>query len=127
MATTTLIPLHTGKGRSVGEALRKSLDYILNDNKTQGGELATSYECDSLTAAQEFQFAKGEYASTTGRSQGAKDVIAYHFRISFKPGEVDTETANKIAYELVMKLTKGNHAFVCSVHNDKAHTHECVK
>ena len=107
-------------------ALSNSVDYITNPNKTNGCELVRTYECDPLTAAREFQFSKQEYAAITGRDQGVNDIIAYHMRISFKPGETDPETAGRIAYELALKLTKGRHAFLSSVHIDKAHCHAHV-
>jgi hypothetical protein len=122
MATTRLIPIHLS-GRTLGKALAKSLNYAMNGAKTNNGEWVTAYECDPLTAAREFQFSKGEYARITGRNQGKNDVIAYHLRISFKYGEADPETASKVAYDLVMKLTKGNNAFVCCYHGDKQHPH----
>ena len=53
-------------------------------------------------------------------------MIAYHLRISFKPGEADAETANRIGYDLAIKFTKGRHAFVCCTHTDKAHVHTHV-
>jgi len=121
MATTTIIPLHAGKGRTIAAALGKSVDYIENPDKTNGGEWITSYECDPLTVQQEFIFSKHQYAVITGRDYGERDVIAYHLRQSFKPGETDPATANRIGYELAMKLTHGNHAFVCSTHVDKQH------
>ena len=34
MATTRIMPLHTGKGRSVGNAIRDILDYVENPDKT---------------------------------------------------------------------------------------------
>ena len=103
-----------------------SVRYIENPEKTDSGEWITSYECDPLIADQEFNFAKNQYAAITGRSQGANDVIAYHLRISFKPGETDAATANRIGYGLAMKLTKGNHAYVCCTHTDRDHIHSHV-
>ena len=103
-----------------------SVRYIENPEKTDSGEWVTSYECDPLIADQEFNFAKNQYAAITGRSQGANDVIAYHLRISFKPGETDAATANRIGYGLAMKLTKGNHAYVCCTHTDKDHIHSHI-
>ena len=47
-------------------------------------------------------------------------------RQSFKPGEIDPETANKIGYELALEFTGGNHAFVVATHTDKAHIHNHV-
>jgi hypothetical protein len=62
----------------------------------------------------------------TGRDQGKRDVLAYHLRQSFKPGEIDPATANRIGYELAMKLTHGNHAFLCCTHVDKEHIHSHI-
>ena len=103
MATTALIPLHVGKGGSVAAALGRSTDYVKNPDKTENGEWVTSYECDPLTADAEFQFSKHQYATITGRDYGRRDVLAYHLRQSFKPGEIDPATANRIGYELARK------------------------
>ncbi|MGI6169952.1 MAG: relaxase/mobilization nuclease domain-containing protein [Christensenellales bacterium] len=123
MATTTIIPLHAGKGRAVAMALGATMDYIKNPDKTDCGQWVTAYECDPLIADQEFSFSKQQYTAVTGRTQGAHDVIGYHLRISFKPGETGAQTANKIGYDLAMKLMHGNHAFVCCTRVDKAHIH----
>ena len=126
MATTTLIPLHVGKGRTVATALGISLDYIKNPDKTVDGQWVSSYECDPLIADDEFLFSKRQYAEITGRDYGSRDVLAYHLRQSFKPGEVDAATANRIGYDLALKLTKGNHAFICCTHVDKSHIHSHI-
>ena len=47
MATTRLMPLHTGKGRAVGQAISAIIDYTENPQKTDGGRLITSWQCDS--------------------------------------------------------------------------------
>jgi len=126
IATTTLIPLHAGKGRTVAAALGASTDYVKNPDKTQDGQLISSYECDSLTVDAEFNFSKNQYAAMTGRDYGKRDVLAYYLRQSFKPGEVDAETVNKIGYDLAFKLTKGNHVFICCTHVDKQHIHSHI-
>ena len=126
MATTAILPIHAGKNRPVAAALKISVDYIKNPEKTDVGQWVTAYACDPLIADNEFLFSKNQYAAITGRDQGKRDVLAYHVRIAFKPGETDAETANRIGYDLAMKLTKGRHAFVCCTHVDKAHTHTHV-
>ena len=126
MGTTAIIPIHAGKGRPVAAALKMSVDYIKNGEKTEGGQWVTAYACDPLIADDEFLFSKNQYALITGRSQGARDVLAYFIRIAFKPGETDAGTANRIGYELAMKLTHSNHAFVCCTPVDKAHIHTHV-
>ena len=126
MASTTIIPLHVGKGRPVAKAIGRTTDYVKNPDKTDGGEWVTSFECDPLIVDKEFLYSKRRYAAITGRDQGERDVIGYHLRISFKPGETDAQTANRIGYDLAMKLTRGSHAFICCTHVDKAHVHTHV-
>jgi cell division protein FtsB len=97
-----------------------------NPDKTNGGEWVSAYECDPLTAAQEFAFARSQYAATTGRRQGASEVVGYHLRQSFAPGECDAATANRIGYGMAMSLTKGKFAFLVCTHVDKEHIHSHV-
>lgn len=126
MATTRLMPLHAGKGRTVAEALGRTTDYVKNPEKTDGGELVTAYQCNPAIVDQEFLFSKRQYTSMTGRNQKEHDVIAYHLRQSFKPGEITPELANKISYDLAMSLTKGKHAFIVCTHVDKQHIHSHI-
>ena len=126
MATTRLMPLHSGKGRTVAEALGRVTDYVENPEKTNGGDLVTAYQCNPSIADQEFLFSKRQYAAITGRERKDNDVIAYHLRQSFKPGEITPELANKIGYDLAMSLTKGNHAFIVCTHVDKHHIHSHI-
>ena len=126
MATTRLISLHTGKGRTTTTALHNSTKYIKNPKKTNDGELVMAYDCNPRTVDAEFLLSKRQYFVLTGRDQGGRDVIAYHTRQSFKPGEVTPEQANKISYELAMRFTKGKHAFIVATHVDKAHIHSHI-
>lgn len=38
MATTRIMPLHTGKGRTVGRAISSIIDYVENPAKTDNGQ-----------------------------------------------------------------------------------------
>jgi len=120
------MPLHKGKGRTISAALAGTLEYIEDPGKTADGELISSYECGAFTADVEFSMSKNIYRNLTGREQGKNDVIAYHARQSFRPGEVDAETANRIGHELAMRFTKGKYAFVVCTHIDKSHIHNHV-
>lgn len=126
MATTRLIPLHAGKGRTEGTAIRDILDYSKNPDKTEKGELITSYACDHRTADSEFLLAKREYLERTGRYRGKDDVIAYHMRQSFLPGEITPEEANRMGQELARRFTHGNHAYIVATHTDKQHIHNHI-
>ena len=126
MATTRIMALHIGKGRTESQAISDIIDYVANPQKTDNGRLITGYECDSRTADAEFLLAKRQYIAATGRVRGKDDVIAYHVRQSFMPGEITPEEANRLGVEFAKRFTKGNHAFVVCTHIDKAHIHNHI-
>ena len=94
--------------------------------QTDNGKLITGYACDSRTADAEFLLAKRQYIAATGRVRGANDVIAYHVRQSFRPGEITLEEANRLGVEFARRFTKENHAFVVCTHIDKSHIHNHI-
>ena len=126
MATTRLIPLHTGKGRNFGKAIRNVIEYVSNPKKTHQGELVTGFGCNPETADGEFLLMKREYIAQTGRHRGKDDVIAYHLRQSFVPGEITPEEANRIGCELASRFTHGQHAYVVATHEDRRHVHSHI-
>lgn len=126
MATTRIMPLHIGKGRTESSAISAIIDYVANPQKTDHGRLITGYECDSRVADAEFMLAKRQYIVTTGRVRGADDVIAYHVRQSFCPGEITPEEANRLGVEFAKRFTKKKHAFIVCTHIDKAHVHNHI-
>ena len=126
MATTRLIPLHTGKGRNFGKAIRNVIGYVSNPKKTHQGELVTGFGCNPETADGEFLLMKREYIEQTGRLRGKDDVIAYHLRQSFVPGEITPEEANRIGCELASRFTHGQHAYVVATHEDRRHVHSHI-
>ena len=125
MAATRLIALHINKGKTIAQCLRDRTDYAQNPEKTEKGELVTGYECDPMTADEEFLLAKRQYFHITGRRQ-QNDVIAYQIRQSFKPVEITPEEANRVGYELGKRFTKGKHAFLVATHTDRAHIHNHI-
>ena len=120
------MPLHAGKDRTVSTAISNIIDYVENPQKTDDGKLIYGYMCDGMTADTEFMLAKQQYIILTGRCRGSDDVIAYHLRQSFLPGEITPEEANQAGQELAMKLTKGNNAFIVCTHIDKHHVHNHI-
>ena len=125
MAATRLIALHKNKGKSVAACLKSRTDYAQNPDKTEQGQLVSSYKCSPLTVDEEFMLSKRQYELVTGRRQ-KNDVIAYQIRQSFKPGEITAEEANKVGYELAMRFTKGKYAFLVATHTDREHIHNHI-
>ncbi len=123
MASTWMKALHRANGKSTAAALDKNADYILDHNKTDNGRLVDSYECQSFTSQSEFLFSKQLYEQKTGRNQGKNDVIAYHLRMSFKPGEVSAEQALELGKELALRWTKGKHQCLVAAHTNTNNLH----
>ena len=117
--------MRKNKGKSIGACLHNHTSYVQNPDKTEQGELVSSYQCSPLTVDEEFLLTKRLYEQTTGRSQRS-DVIAYQVRQSFKPGEVTPEEANRIGYEFAERFLKGKHAFIVATHTDRAHIHNHI-
>ena len=123
MATTRLMPLHIGKGQTAGDAIKRALGYVKDPMKTENGILVTSYGCTPQTAEAEFMLMRREYLTITGRRRGKDDVLAYHLRQSFKPGEITPEEANRIGCELAKRFTHGDHAFIVATHTNTSSVH----
>ena len=120
------MPLHIGKGQTAGDAIKRVLGYIKAPMKTENGILVTSYGCTPQTAEAEFMLMRREYLTITGRRRGKNDVLAYHLRQSFKPGEITPEEANRIGCELAKRFTHGQHAYVVATHEDRRHVHSHI-
>ena len=115
LAATRLIALHKNKGKSVAACLKSRTDYAQNPDKTQQGELVSSYECSPLTVDEEFMLSKRQYELMTGRRQ-KNDVIAYQIRQSFKPGEVTAEECHRIGVEPARRLWGNDRQVLVATH-----------
>lgn len=100
--------------------LYKSLEYILNPEKTAGGLYTGAFGCvpDAKLAFRKMMLTKELYGKTDKRQ-------AYHFAISLKSGEGNEETMLKITEEFIERYFKSEYEIVYSVHNstDKIHSH----
>ena len=125
MAATRIISIHVNKGKTARQCIAARLNYIMNPQKTDDGILISTFACSPETAADEFTLFRQEYQTNTGRVQ-ENEVIAYHVRQSFTPGEITPEEANAIGKKLAEMITGGNHAFVVATHIDKEHIHNHI-
>ena len=116
------------RNRTRQQSMADRHDYDQKAEKTNNGELVSSYMCSPETAAEEFEISKQLYHQITGRKQSPEhDIVMYRIIQSFKPGEISPEEANRIGYELAMRFTGGQHQFVVSTHVDKAHIHTHIE
>lgn len=110
MAATKIFPIHTTLG--------ESLDYIANPEKTDNGRLVYGYMCsdDPKKAVKDFE-------AVRALGTGCSTVLAQHFIVSFKPGEILPERALEVGKELCSKFLNDEYQYLLAVHIDKEHTH----
>ena len=125
MAVTKIIAMHQNEGLTISKSISRRIDYGMNPEKTENGNLISSFACDPHTAVSEFMLSKKQYRSLTGRKQ-KNDILAYQVRQSFMPNEITSEEAHKIGYEFAERFLKGKHAFIVCTHTDKAHIHNHI-
>lgn len=95
----------------------------MNPDKTEEKLLISSFACSPESADLEFAFT---------REEGKKNVmdkgnnLAFHLIQSFKPGEVDAETAHKLGKEFADEVLKGKYEYVISTHVDQNHIHNHI-
>lgn len=127
MAATRFISMHKSKGKTPAVSLSERVAYILNPTKTDGGRLVSAHGCDPATAAAEMLLTRRQYLDAGGWVPGNdKEVLAYHIRQAFKPGEITPEDANRIGRELAERFTKGRYQFIVATHIDRGHVHNHI-
>jgi len=126
MATTRIEPVHPNKAWGAAQTIKRMTDYFKNPAKTDDGRLVSGFEVDTDIIIEDFMMARDEYKFKTGRDQGENEVLAYHVRQAFSPGEVDADTAHRLGHELAMELTGGNYSFMVCTHIDKSHVHNHI-
>jgi DNA-binding transcriptional regulator YiaG len=102
---------------------KKALNYITNPDKTDEKLLVSSFGCSSETADLEFAMTR-EIAKKNGMDKGNN--LAFHLIQSFKPGEVDAETAHRLGQQFADEVLKGKYEYVISTHVDKNHIHNHI-
>ncbi len=105
---------------------QNAVDYICNPDKTDGQTLIYTRGCDIKNIKYTFDsLQRGVYEKRdiTKMWQGNK---AYHLVQSFKPNEVDADTAHKIGIEWADKVLEGKYSYVLSTHIDKGHIHNHI-
>ena len=85
------------------------LEYAADDTKTERREYVTCLNCGEQTAAQDFVNTKKLWRKDDGR-------LCYHGYQSFKPGEVNSETAHAIGVELAKQLWGERFQVVVATH-----------
>jgi hypothetical protein len=94
--------------------LKKALDYIMADSKTDGGRLLSAFGVTTETADLEMGFTLSQ-----ARRQGNN--LAHHLIQSFAPGEATPEQAHEIGRQLADEVLQGKYEYVIATHTDTGH------
>lgn len=108
------------KIKPIKSTLKKALDYIMNPEKTEGGQLISSFGCSELTADIEMQL-------TSGKARNESERLGYHLIQSFSPeDDITPEKALELGKEFADKLLDGKYEYVIATHTDRDHIHNHI-
>ena len=94
MAISKILNMKDCGGHFHGKHLKRSLDYVMNPEKTQDGRLIGAINCQVDSAFEQMKATKRKFGKVDKR-QG------YHIILSFKEDEVNSDTAFEITRRFV--------------------------
>lgn len=107
--------------------LSRALNYIVNPEKTKGGELVSGQNINVPNNAYDEMLLTREMAILSGKSEIKNERFGYHFVQSFSPEDnLTPEQVHEIGLK-TMKAYLGESAeFVIATHTDKEHLHNHI-
>jgi len=99
-----------------GKHLKAAIDYIKNEEKTDGGRLVGGINCQPDFAYDKMKNTKVKFGKIDKRQ-------AYHFIISFEEDNIDDDTAFKITERFAKEYIGDDYEVIFSVHNNTKHKH----
>ena len=119
MAISKILNMKDCGGHFHGKHLKRSLDYVMNPEKTQDGRLVGAINCQVDSAFEQMKATKRKFGKVDKR-QG------YHIILSFKEDEVNTDTAFEITRRFVEEYLGKSYEAVYVVHDNTAHIHSHI-
>lgn len=115
------------KIKSIKSTLKSALDYIMDEEKTDGTLLVSGGNCTPEVAYLEFKMTQDMCKEVVGDYSKKSNNLAYHTIQSFdKKDNITPEEAHKIGEELAKKLTGDKYEYVVATHIDKGHIHNHI-
>ena len=119
MAISKILNMKDCGGHFHGKHLKRSLDYVMNQEKTQDGRLVGAINCQVDSAFEQMKATKRKFGKVDKR-QG------YHIILSFKEDEVNPDTAFEITRRFVEEYLGKSYEAVYVVHDNTAHVHSHI-
>ena len=119
MAISKILNMKDCGGHFHGKHLKRSLDYVMNPEKTQDGRLVGAINCQVDSAFEQMKATKRMFGKVDKR-QG------YHIILSFKEDEVNPDMAFEITRRFVEEYLGKSYEAVYVVHDNTAHVHSHI-
>lgn len=119
MAISKILNMKDCGGHFHGKHLKRSLEYIMNPEKTQDGRLVGAINCQADAAFEQMRETKRKFGKVDKR-QG------YHIILSFKENEVNPDTALEITQRFVEEYLGKSYEAVYVVHDNTEHVHSHI-
>ena len=119
MAISKILNMKDCGGHFHGKHLKRSLDYVMNPEKTQDGRLDGALNCQFESAFEQMKATKRKFGKVDKR-QG------YHIILSFKEDEVNPDMAFEITRRFVEEYLGKSYEAVYVVHDNTAHVHSHI-
>ena len=119
MAISKILNMKDCGGHFHGKHLKRSLDYVMNPEKTQDGRLIGAINCQVDSAFEQMKATKRKFGKVDKR-QG------YHIILSFREDEVNPDTAFEITRRFVEEYLGKSYEAVYVVHDNTAHVHSHI-
>lgn len=114
------------KVKSVKTGLDKTIKYIINPDKTEGGRLV-SVIGSAATAPEGIARAMADDLKATRFGIRSGTVLGRHVIQSFDPeDDLTPEEAHLLGKAFATEITGGNHKYVIATHTDRNHIHRRV-
>lgn len=119
MAISKILNMKDCGGHFHGKHLKRSLEYVMNPEKTQDGRLVGAINCQPDYAFEQMRETKRRFGKVDKR-QG------YHIILSFKENEVNPDTAFEITQRFVEEYLGKTYEAVYVVHDNTDHVHSHI-
>ena len=115
------------KIKPVYKTIQKSIDYIIENEKTDHGIYVSRFNC--IKGREKIDFFESLYqnGSFIKRQQNKKkNIIAHHIVQSFKEDEASISQAHEIGRQLIEEVFENQYKVIISTHSDKKNIHNHI-
>lgn len=105
-------------------SMKKAINYIINDRKTNGGELVTYFDCNKDIAGDQMEFTR---CKSKVKLKRENEIYGWSMYQSFSSEDnITPKEAHEIGLKMMEQYLGGKHQFVIATHVDTEHIHNQI-